>query len=57
MPDITMCRDVTCPLKNKCQRFISISNEKYQCYFTLSPLHLDAESGAASCEYYWEVME
>ncbi len=32
MPDIAMCKNETCPLKNECYRFIAIPDEHWQSY-------------------------
>ena len=37
MPDITMCKDSTCPKNEKCQRYTSDPNPLWQAYFTESP--------------------
>lgn len=37
MPDITMCGDEECPLKETCYRYTAPANPYYQNYFTTSP--------------------
>lgn len=37
MPDITMCNDETCPIRNECYRFRAIPSEHRQAYFVDSP--------------------
>lgn len=46
MPDITMCRGVNCPLKDKCYRFMAKPDD-YQAYFAISPIK------DGKCDYYW----
>jgi len=45
MPDITMCKDDTCPLRWKCYRYMAIPSGR-QSYFTESPREV------ARCEYF-----
>lgn len=37
MPDITMCDDKKCHLKNKCYRFMATPSEYRQSYFAETP--------------------
>jgi hypothetical protein len=48
MPDITMCKDHDCNLKESCYRYAS-KPDIYQSYFMSSPKDEDGE-----CRYYWE---
>ena len=48
MPDITMCKDNECSLKETCYRYTAKPSE-YQYYFVDSPKDKDEE-----CSYYWE---
>jgi len=41
MPDITMCEDKECPLRNECYRYRAIPNEFRQYYFCESPRQND----------------
>ena len=47
MPDITMCKDYDCKLKETCFRY-NAKPDYYQSYFVGSPKDEDAE-----CRYYW----
>ncbi len=49
MPDITMCTDHYCKLKETCYRYTAKPSD-YQSYFMSSPKDEDGE-----CRYYWEV--
>lgn len=49
MPDISMCKNDTCPLKNTCYRFIATPNEYVQQY---DDFKYDEKSG---CDYYWKI--
>lgn len=51
MPDITLCRDHTCPQKESCYRFLAEPEKYWQSYFAESPRNGD------ECRYYWEVEE
>lgn len=48
MPDITMCEDSECPLKNRCYRYIAISSG-FQSYFVGSPKSMDG------CRYFLRI--
>ena len=37
MVDYTKCQDETCPLRDKCYRYMAHSNEAWQSYFMHSP--------------------
>jgi hypothetical protein len=37
MPDITMCQDNECPMKNKCYRFTATPSKYGQSYFAETP--------------------
>jgi len=41
-----MCKDVACPLKDKCYRFTAIPNKHYQSFFGESPRQKE------KCEYF-----
>ena len=47
MPDITMCKDIDCPIKDKCYRFTATPSEFRQSYFIDSPINKNGE-----CEYF-----
>lgn len=61
MPDITMCTDNECPVKETCYRFKAKPLE-YQTYFLSSPRLDERESESkgiveGSCSYYWKIVE
>lgn len=37
MPDISMCDNEECPIKNKCYRYTAIPNDIQQSYTTFKP--------------------
>jgi hypothetical protein len=37
MPDISMCSNSTCPLREQCYRFTAVPNEYRQSYGTFKP--------------------
>lgn len=45
MPDISMCKDFTCPLRKKCYRYTAIPNE-VQCYAIFNY--------NMGCDYFWD---
>ena len=51
MPDIPMCKDNSCTLKDKCYRF-KAKKSKEQSYFLESPKKDDDK-----CRFFWEVSE
>jgi len=44
MPDISMCQNETCPLRDKCFRFMATPS-RYQSYSMFEWEHLDHELG------------
>ena len=46
MPDITMCEEKGCKLKETCYRFKATPNEPEQSYFTETPIK------KSKCNYY-----
>lgn len=50
MPDICMCLDEFCPMKDNCLRYISEASMR-QSYFMDSP----RDEGASTCDYYISV--
>lgn len=50
MPDITMCDDEGCPMKDRCYRYLA-KPSKWQSYFADSPREDD------KCELVWEVRD
>jgi len=46
MPDVSMCMNEECPLKEKCYRFTATPNERIQSYGMFEP---DKEG---KCDYY-----
>jgi len=48
MPDITMCEDKECPMKNKCYRFTAVPSMR-QSYFEESPRE------GNDCKYKWSL--
>ena len=52
MPDITMCRDNDCPMKDTCYRFQATPRPNgNQSYF-----YVGLRDGE-KCQYYWEMKE
>jgi hypothetical protein len=49
MPDISMCKNVNCPLKENCVRFLADPNPHWQAYGDFQP----NEEGR--CDYYYPV--
>jgi hypothetical protein len=47
MPDISMCQNQLCPLRETCYRFTATPDTPYQCYAVFKP----DENG--ECDYYW----
>jgi len=52
MADITMCKGLWCPKKERCYRFTAKANESRQSYFSKIPLKEDD-----TCDYYWDNKE
>jgi len=48
MPDITMCSNVQCPLREDCYRFSAIPSEYRQAYSEFKPYD---EGGDIKCDY------
>ncbi len=52
MSDITMCKDIKCPLKDKCYRFTAFVNPYRQSYFLDMKYSIDG-AGTDDCEMFW----
>lgn len=50
MADITKCKDITCPAKDKCRRFTA-PDSLMQSYFLNSPKQI--KDGVITCEMFW----
>lgn len=50
MPDITMCKNKDCPLKDKCYRFTAEPSMR-QFYFTENPSRIN--KGKFECSMFW----
>jgi hypothetical protein len=50
MADITMCRDMKCPMKFTCYRHTAPQNQFRQSFFTESP----REEGTYYCQSFWD---
>lgn len=51
MPDITMCENKECPLKDKCFRYTATPSEHIQSYSYFKPTIVD---GKATCDWFWD---
>lgn len=49
MPDITMCKEESCPKKMDCYRYRATPNTRYQSYFAGRPNNGD------KCEHFQEI--
>lgn len=49
MPDISMCANNKCELKNKCYRFLATPHPYWQAYADFP--------GGADCGYFWKIKE
>ena len=48
MPDISMCDNTTCELRNKCYRFTATPSPTWQTYAYFT------NTKENPCQYYWE---
>lgn len=48
MPDISLCSNFTCPLRNNCYRATAVPNEYMQSYATFN---LNADG---TCNWFWD---
>ena len=61
MPDITLCRGGTCPLRKKCHRYLARPYPIGQSYFAEVPYEetrsftsqQEVVMGDRKCDYYW----
>lgn len=53
MPDISMCKNTHCPLKETCYRFKATPSEYSQSYSDFAPRI--TKEGKEVCEYYWDM--
>lgn len=54
MSDISMCRNINCPLKETCYRFKAKPNDLWQSYCDFEPI-IDPVSKIPKCEHYWKM--
>lgn len=50
MPDISMCKGTSCPIKDSCYRHVAKPNRYLQTYFTTPPI-----KDRKQCDYYWKI--
>jgi len=50
MPDITMCQDHQCKLKENCYRYNAMPSKYDQSYFVNSPYNKQEDN----CQYFWD---
>lgn len=55
MPDITMCTNNGCPLKDRCYRFTAETKEFMQSFCQFKPV-MD-KSGGASCDMFIKIQD
>ena len=48
MPDISMCRGLSCSKRDDCYRYTATPTEYRQAYFAAAPLDWQGE-----CKYFW----
>ena len=49
MPDITMCENHTCPLRQKCYRYRAKADPYWQSFCKYKP------NADGTCDYFWEI--
>ena len=49
MPDITMCCNYNCPLKDKCYRYRAVPSDMWQSFALFKP------ESTGVCEHFWEI--
>jgi hypothetical protein len=49
MPDISMCRNMTCPSKDKCHRFTAKPSSFWQSY-----MKYDWDKKTKKCDSFWD---
>lgn len=54
MPDISMCRNTACSLREDCYRFTATPNPLRQAY---SAFQFYVVDGATKCDYFWDDKE
>jgi hypothetical protein len=53
MPDISMCSNSTCPLREQCYRHTAVPNEYRQSYGTFKPV-IDEVLDEVECKYFMD---
>ena len=54
MPDITMCTNITCPLRESCYRFKATPNPFWQ---SVAKFEWYTENGVVKCEMFIELKD
>ena len=52
MPDISMCANEDCPIKQSCYRYTAIANASYQSY-----AEFEYKNDKDKCDYFWQNWE
>lgn len=54
MPDISMCKNEECPLREKCYRFLAEPDPYWQTY---ADFKYEIKDGEVHCDYFWDNKE
>lgn len=56
MPDITMCWNKTCPLRDKCYRYRAIPDKYWQSFAEFRPntINIGTET-ITECDHFWNI--
>lgn len=58
MPDISMCMNNTCPLRDKCYRYRAVPDKYWQTFAGFSPKTIDIGAGTITkCDHFWNIEE
>ena len=58
MPDITMCDNEQCPLREKCYRFRAIPDPYWQSFAHFEPSTYPTPKGTQTeCDHFWDISE
>lgn len=60
MPDITLCLNVKCPLRNRCGRFLGKPDDMWQSFANFQPKEKPFGGygdRVLDCDYFWDVKD
>ena len=56
MPDVTLCDNYKCPLRDMCYRYRAVPNKYWQSFSHFTPVTFPLGSGMTTkCDHFWNI--